>query len=158
MITMRKVSLSVFSLLVLLAELWGGHLAAAPAHPHLVPSAEKDRLLERLRTSAAARKQYESIKARANQGKFAEAALVFGLEGEQKFADIVRHQLLGHVRSRSRSLDEDIAAGGHREGNMEFYWDTAEIRAYDLVHAALSAEEREIIETFYRKLGRYWKD
>jgi hypothetical protein len=123
-----------------------------------MPPAEKERLLERLRSSPTSRNQFEPIKARANQGKFADAALVFALEGEQKFAATVRRHLLEHVRSRSRSLDEDIAAGGHREGNMEFYWDTADIRAYDLVYSALAADEREIIETFYRKLGRYWKD
>jgi len=150
----------VFNLLVVLANLWGGHLAAAPAHPHpyLMPPAEKQRLLERLRSSETARKEYEAIKARANQGKFADAALVFALEGGQKSSDTVRGHLLELVRYRSQHLAEDIAAGGHREGNMDFYWDTADIRAYDLVYPALAPEERETIETFYRKLGRYWKD
>jgi hypothetical protein len=41
---------------------------------------------------------------------------------------------------------------------MEFYWDTSEIRAYDFVYSSLSSEDRETIETFYHKLGRYWKD
>jgi hypothetical protein len=152
----------VFNLLiaVLLGNLWALPLTAAPAHPHpyLMPPAEKQRLLERLRSSEDARRQFEGIKARANQGKFADAALVFALEGGQKFSDIVRRHLLEHVRSRSPKLDEDIAAGGHREGNMEFYWDTADIRAYDLVYPALTSDERETIETFYRKLGRYWID
>src|SRR5438094_741834 len=59
---------------VLLANLWSLHLAAAPAHPqpYLMPPVEKQRLLERLRSSESARKQFEAIKARANQGKFAD--------------------------------------------------------------------------------------
>ena len=150
----------VCSLLGLLAGLWGGHLVAAPAHPHpyLMPPAEKQRLLERLRSSEAARTQYEAIKARADQGQFTDAALVFALEGGQKPADAVRRHLMETVQYRHPRLDEDVAAGGHREGNMDFYWDTADIRAYDLVYPALAPEEREAIETFYRKLGRYWKD
>src|SRR4029450_8526832 len=41
----------VFNLLVVLANLWGGHLAAAPGHsqPHLMSPPEKERLVERLR-------------------------------------------------------------------------------------------------------------
>ena len=101
----------VFNLLVVLANLWGGHLAAAPAHPHpyLMPPAEKQRLLERLRSSETARKEYEAIKARANQGKFADAALVFALEGGQKSSDTVRGHLLELVRYRSQHLDAAIA-------------------------------------------------
>jgi len=150
----------VFNLLVVIANFWALHLAAAPAHPHpyLIPPAEKQRLLERLRSSEAVREQYEAIKARANQGKFTDAALVFALEGRQVSSDTVRRHLLELVRYRGPRLDEDIAAGGHREGNMDFYWDTADIRAYDLVYPALAPEERDPIETFYRKLGRYWKD
>lgn len=41
---------------------------------------------------------------------------------------------------------------------MDFYWDTGEVRWYDLVYPALAEEDRRTIETFYRKLGRYWKD
>ena len=145
---------------VLAVNWWAPHLAAAPAHPHpyLMPPAEKQRLLERLRSSETARQQIEAIKARANQGKFADAALVFALEGGQESADTVRRHLLELVHYRSPRLDEDIAAGGHREGNMDFYWDTADVRAYDLVYPALSPEDRDTIETFYRKLGRYWRD
>src|SRR5262245_5391869 len=133
-ITMRKAVLSVLNLVVILAGLQGGRLAAAPAHPHpyLMPPAEKQRLLERLRSNESVRKQFEAMKARASEGKFADAAIVFALEGDRKFAEIVRRHLLQVLRERSARLDEDIAAGGHREGNMDFYWDTAEIRAYDL--------------------------
>jgi len=135
-------------------------MEAAPSHPHpyLMPHAEKQRLLERIRTSEIARKQYEEIKARADQGKFDDAALVFALEGGENRVAPVRNHLLQLVRHRNPHLDEDIAAGGHREGNMDFYWDTADIRAYDLVYPALTQEERQTIEPFYRKLGRYWKD
>jgi len=148
------------ALVLVLALLRAGHLAAAPAHPHpyLMPPAEKERLLERVRSSDPARKQFEAIKARAKEGTFGDAALVFALEGDQKAAATVRRHLLDLVRYRGPRLDEDIAAGGHREGNMDFYWDTADIRAYDLVHSALTLEERETIEGFYRKLGRYWRD
>jgi hypothetical protein len=159
-LTMHKVTQGVFKVLAVLANVWALHLEAAPAHshPYLMPPAEKERLLERLRSSETARKQFEAMKVRASQGKFADAALVFALEGNQKSADTVRRHLLGVVRDRGKRLDEDVAAGGHREGNMDFYWDTADIRAYDLVYAALAPEEREAIENFYRKLGRYWKD
>src|SRR5262245_34019469 len=110
----RNLTVGVFSLLVVFANLWGVNLAAAPAHPHpyLMPPAEKQRLLERLRSSAPARQQYESIKARAREGKFADAALVYALEEDENSAKTVRRHLLEQVRSRSRSLDEDIAAGG----------------------------------------------
>ncbi len=130
---------------------------AAPEDTLMQP-AEKQRLLERLRSNESARRQSEAMKEAANKGKFADAALVFALEADQKPADVVRRHLLAHVRSRTPSLDAGIAAGGHRENNLEFYWDTAGIRAYDLVYPALTSEERETIETFYRKLGRYWKD
>ncbi len=123
-----------------------------------MPPAEKERLLERVRSTETVRKQYEAIKARAHDGKFAEAALVFALDGDQKSFETARRHLLELVRYRGPRLDEDIAAGGHREGNMEFYWDTADIRAYDLIYPALASAERTTIETFYRKLGRYWKD
>src|SRR6266498_3328787 len=130
---------------------------AAPEDTLMQP-AEKQRLLERLRSNESARRQSEAMKEAANKGKCADAALVFALEADQKPADVVRRHLLAHVRSRTPSLDAGIAAGGHRENNLEFYWDTAGIRAYDLVYPALTSEERETIETFYRKLGRYWKD
>jgi hypothetical protein len=136
-------------------------LTGAPAHPHpyLMPPAEKQRLVDRLRSNESARRQFETIKAQAREGKFADdAALAFALEGDAKFSEVVRRHLLKVIRERSKDLDEDIAAGGHRERNMEFYWDTAEIRAYDLVYPALPPEERKSIETFYRKLGHYWKD
>lgn len=137
-----------------------GELAAAPAHPHpyLMPPAEKHRLLERVRTNDVARQQFEAMKARAEEGKFADAALVFALEGGERTAATVRSHLLQMVRYRAPRLEEDIAAGGHRENNMDFYWDTADVRAYDLVYPALSPDERQTIETFYRKLGHYWKD
>ena len=156
---MRNLTQAAFVLLVLFAILSPTSLAVAPAraHPHVMPPAEKQRLLERLRSNESARKQFEAMKAAANQGKSVEAALVFALEGNHKFADLVRRHLLDHVRDRTPSLDADIAAGGHRENNMEFYWDTADIRAYDLVYSSLTAEDRETIEAFYRKLGRYWK-
>ena len=158
MVRMRKVTRAVFALVVVLANLFP--LVGAPAHPHpyLMPPVEKERLLERLRSSETVRKQFEMIKGRAKEGKLTDAALVFALEGDRRSAETVRRRLLEVVRSRSKGLDEDIAAGGHREGNMEFYWDTAEIRAYDLVYSTFAPEEREAIETFYRKLGRYWKD
>jgi heparinase II/III-like protein len=123
-----------------------------------MPPAEKQRLLDHLRSNKAAHRQFEAMKTRAEQGKFVDAALEFALEGNQKAADVVRRHLLEHVRSRTASLDADIAAGGHRENNMEFYWDTADIRAYDLVYSVLTSQDRETIEAFYRKLGRYWKD
>jgi len=133
---------------------------AAPAHPRpfLMPPAEKARLLERIRSNEAARKQYEAIKARADHGSPGDAALVYALEGGQRYADAVRKSLLEKVRYRAPRLEEDIVAGGHREGNMDFYWDTAEVRWFDLVYPALSPEDRGTIETFYRKLGRYWRD
>jgi hypothetical protein len=156
---MRKV-IQAASVLLVLFTILRTPLAAAPAHPHpyLMPPAEKQRLLERLRSNESARKQFEAMKAKASQEKFADAAVVFALEGDPKFSEMVRRHLLQVLRERSARLDEDIAAGGHREGNMEFYWDTAEIRAFDLVYSALEPEEREKIETFYRKLGKYWKD
>jgi hypothetical protein len=155
---MRKATQAVFVLLGALANVLS--LMGAPAHPHpyLMPPAEKQRLVERIRSNESARQQFETIKTRAREGKFADAALVFALDGDPKFSGVVRKHLLQVIRERSKGLDEDIAAGGHREGNMEFYWDTAEIRAYDLVYSALAPEERESIETFYRKLGHYWKD
>jgi len=133
---------------------------AAPAHPRpfLMPPAEKRRLLERTRSNESARKQYEEIKARADGGSPGDTALVYALEGGRRYADTVRRSLLEKVRYRGPRLEEDVAAGGHREGNMDFYWDTAEVRWYDLVYPALSVEERDTIETFYRKLGRYWRD
>jgi hypothetical protein len=145
---------------VVLAGLWAGHLAAAPPHPHpyLLPPAEKQRLLERIGKHEIARKQYQEIKVRADRGQPGDAALVFALEGDRKYVASVRNHLLQLVKYRNPRLDEDIAAGGHREGNMDFYWDTAEVRWYDLVYPALSAEDRQTIETFYGKLGRYWKD
>src|SRR5262245_31715602 len=157
---MRNRTQAALLLVVIFTLLRPTLLPAAPAHdhPYLMPPAEKQRLLERLRSNEAARRQFDTIKSRANQGKFVDAALVFALEGDQKPADIVRKHLLGHVRERTRSLDADIAAGGHRENNMEFYWDTADIRAYDLVYSSLAPEDRETIEGFYRKLGHYWKD
>jgi hypothetical protein len=126
---------AAFLLLLAFAFLGPTRLPAAPAHehPYLLPSAEKRRLLERLGSNEAVRRQFETIKTRARQGKFADAALVFALEGNEKSADIVRKHLLNHVRERTRSLDADIAAGGHRENNMELYWDTSDIRACDLV-------------------------
>lgn len=156
---MRNLTQVAFVLRVLLIILCAASSGAAPAHdhPYLMPPAEKQRLLERLRTNETARRQFEIIKARANQGGFVDAALVFALEGDHKLAETVRKHLLQHVRERTRSLDEDIAAGGHRENNMEFYWDTSDIRAYDLIHSSLTTDDRETIESFYRKLGRYWK-
>src|SRR5215831_14428357 len=157
---MRNLLQAALVLPVLFTILFTTPLIAAPAHdhPYLMPPGEKQRLLERLRSNEAARRQFETFKTRSNEGKFVDAAVVFAVEGNQKSADIVRKHLLEYVRSRTRSLDADIAAGGHRENNMEFYWDTSEIRAYDLVYSSLSSEDRETIETFYRKLGRYWKD
>jgi hypothetical protein len=157
---MRNLTQAALVPLVLFTILCASHSVAVPAHehPYLMPPAEKQRLLERVRSNEGARGQFDTIKTRANQGRFVDAALVFALEGNQKSADIVRKHLLDHVRERTRSLDEDIAAGGHRENNMEFYWDTADIRAYDLVYSSLTSEDRETIEGFYRKLGRYWKD
>ncbi len=157
---MRNLLQATFVLPVIFTILCPTPLIPAPArvHPYLMPPAEKQRLLERLRSSESAREQFEAIKTRANQGNFVDAALVFALEGNQKSADIVRGHLLDQVRSRTASLDADISAGGHRENNMEFYWDTAEVRAYDLVYPSLLPEDRETIEAFYRKLGRYWKD
>lgn len=142
------------------ASVWTASLHAAPGHPHpyLMPPAEKRRLLERIRTSETACRQYEEIKVRAGQGKPGDAALVFALEGDDTYVVPVRNHLLQVVEYRGPRLDEDIAAGGHREGNMEFYWDTSDVRWYDLVYPALSEEDRQTIETFYRKLGRYWKD
>ncbi len=133
---------------------------AEPSHPHpyLMPPFEKQRLLERIQKNDTFRKQFEKIKERADQGKFADSALVFALESGTKYAEIVCQHLLQLVRYREPRLDEDILAGGHREGNMDFYWDTAEIRAYDLIYPALNDEDRQIIENFYYKLGRYWKD
>ena len=155
---MRKATQVVFVLFGALANLLP--LMGAPVHPHpyLLPPAEKQRLTERLRTNDSARQQFEAIKTRAKEGKFADAALAFALEGGPKFSEVVRRHLLQVLRERTKGLDEDIAAGGHRERNMEFYWDTAEIRAYDLVYPALPPEERKSIETFYRQLGHYWKD
>ncbi len=114
--------------------------------------------MKRISTNTVFRDQYEKIKERAEKGNFSDSALVFVLEGGEKYANIVRNYLIQLVEYRSPSLDEDISAGGHREGNMDFYWDTAEIRAYDLVYQALTNEDRQKIETFYRKLGNYWKD
>src|SRR4030095_9641831 len=53
MITMRKVPHAAFVLLAVFANWWGVHLAADPAHshPYLMPSGEKQRLLQRLRSS-----------------------------------------------------------------------------------------------------------
>src|SRR5687767_7159915 len=134
-------------------------LIGAPAHPHpyLMPPEERQRVVDRLRTNQNARAHFETIKTRAKEGKFADAALAFALEGDPQFSERVRRHLLQVLRERSKGLDEDIAAGGHRERNMEFYWDTADIRAYDLVYSALSSEDRKNIESFYRKLGHYWK-
>ena len=130
-------------LLVLFTILYATPLAAAPAHahPYLMPPAEKQRLLERLRSNESARRQFEAMKEAANKGNFADAALVFALEADQKSADVVRRHLLEHVRYRTPSVDADIAAGGHRENNMEFYWDTADIRAYVSEHQ-LDGEQR----------------
>lgn len=128
------------------------------SHPYLLPPSEKQRLLERISTNPIFHNQYERIKERAEVGNFSDSALVFALEGEGKYAKNVRNHLIQLVEYRGPRLDEDILAGGHREGNMDFYWDTSEIRAYDLVYQALTSEERQKIETFYRKLGNYWKD
>ncbi|MDQ1317018.1 MAG: hypothetical protein QG588_667, partial [Candidatus Poribacteria bacterium] len=124
----------------------------SPSHPHpyLMPPDEKQRLLDRINISEAFSNQYSKIKECADQGKFSDAALVFALEGGEKYVAIVRNHLLQLVEYRSPRLDEDISAGGHREGNMDFYWDTADIRAYDLVYPALTDEERQKIENFYR--------
>ena len=60
----------ILHLLAAFTVMSGGSLAAAPAHPHpyLMPPAEKQRLLERLRSKAGAT-QYEALKARADQGQ-----------------------------------------------------------------------------------------
>src|SRR5437879_12366327 len=122
-ITMQSVTAV---LLILFIVLYATPLAAAPAHahPYLMPPAEKQRLLERLRSNESARRQFEAMKEASNQGKFVDAALVFALEADEKSAEVVRRHLLEQVRSRTPSLDADIATGGHRENNMEFYWDT----------------------------------
>ena len=155
---MRRYTWRRFVIGVFLACLWSVSLKAAPAHshPYLMPPAEKQRLLQRIRTSEIAGRQYQEIKARADQGQPGDAALVFALEGDPKYVAAVRNHLLQLVRYRGPRLDEDIAAGGHREGNMGFYWDTSEVRWYDLIHAALSPEDRQTIEAFYRKLGHHF--
>ena len=103
----------ILCLAVVLAGLCHTQLNAAPGHPHpyLMPPAEKQRLLQRIKTNEIAREQYEQIKARANQGKFGDAALVFALEGGEKHAATVRSHLLQLVRYRTPRLDDDIAAG-----------------------------------------------
>src|SRR5215216_6100764 len=80
---MRNLTQAAFVLLVLFTILCASPSVAAPApdHPYLIPPAEKQRLLERLRSNEAARRQFETIKTRANQGKFVDAALLFALEG-----------------------------------------------------------------------------
>ncbi|HGE70833.1 TPA: hypothetical protein ENX78_08370 [Candidatus Poribacteria bacterium] len=135
-------------------------LSAKPSHPHpyLMPPAEKQRLLKSINENEMVRKQFDKIKERADQGNFYDSALVFAIEGGEKYANITKNHLLRLVEYRSPRLDEDILAGGHREGNMDFYWDTLDIRAYDLIYPALTKEERHTIETFYRKLGNYWKE
>ena len=140
---MRNLPHAAFVLLALFAISRAMPVVAAPAHghPYLMPPAEKQRLLDHLRSNKAARKQFEAMKTRAEQGKFVDAALVFALEGNQKTAGVVRRHLLEHVRYRTPSVDADIAAGGHRENNMEFYWDTADIRAYVSEHQ-LDGEQR----------------
>jgi len=83
---------------------------AAPAHPRpfLMPPAEKAPLLERAGSKELARKQYETIKARADQGSPGDAALMYALEGGQRYADTVRRNLLEKVRYRAPRLDEDV--------------------------------------------------
>ena len=144
----------------LLGNIGFGVADAAPAHsrPFLMPKAAKERILERIRSNAEAQHQYQEIKMRADSGKPGDAAIVYSLEGGDRYAQAVCKNLLEIVRYRTPRLDDDISAGGHREGNMDFYWDTAEVRWYDLVYSALSDIERTEIERFYKKLGRYWKD
>ena len=61
---------------------------ADQAHPYLRPPSEKERLLERLHSSETVRKQFDSMKVQAAQGKFVEAALVFALEGDRKSFEV----------------------------------------------------------------------
>src|SRR5436190_17217128 len=93
---MRNLPQAAFVLLVLFTILRATPVVAAPAHghPYLMPPAAKQRLVDHLRSNEAARKQFEAMKTRAEQGKVVEAALVFGLEGKQKAAEVVRRHLL----------------------------------------------------------------
>ncbi|HUW32308.1 MAG TPA: hypothetical protein VM223_11915 [Planctomycetota bacterium] len=136
--------------------------AAAETVPHrrpcLFPDSEKQRVLDRIARFAWARQQYDGIKASADRGNPGDAALVYALEGGDRYAARVREQLLQWVRYHTPGLDADIAAGGHREGNIFFYWNTDEARWYDLVYTTFSDADRETIETYFRKLGHYWID
>lgn len=140
-------------------------LAAAAAQartprprPFVFPASEKQRVLQRVAGHDWARTQFAELKTRAEQGDADAAALLFAVHGEPRYADVVRRALLHMVSYHGPRLDQDIAAGGHREGYIWFYWDTREARWYDLVHSDLSADERQRIEGFFRKLGRYWID
>ena len=126
--------------------------------PYLFPDSERQRVLDRIARFDWASRQYEAIKAGADRGDPGDAALVHALEGGDHYAARVREHLLAWVRRSTPSLDADIAAGGHRENNMYWYWNTDEARWYDLVHPALSDDDRQTIETYFRKLGRYWID
>ena len=131
---------------------------APRSRPYLFPDSEKQRVLDRIARFDWARQQYGEIKARADQGNPGDAALVYALEGGDRYAARVGQHLLAWVRGGTPGLDADIAAGGHREGNIFFYWNTDEARWFDLVHTTLSAEDRQVIETYFRKLGHYWID
>src|SRR6185503_8756462 len=90
-IGMRNLAQFAFVLLVLFTILRASGAVVAPAHghPYLMPPAEKQRLLEQIRSNKEARKQFEAMQSRAEQGKFVDAALVFALEGNQKAVDVV---------------------------------------------------------------------
>ena len=126
--------------------------------PYLFPDSEKQRVQDRIARFDWARRQYGEMKTRADQGSPGDAALVYAIDGGDRYVARVREHLLAWVRGTTPGLDADIAAGGHREGNIFFYWNTDEARWYDLVCTTFSAEDRQVIETYFRKLGHYWID
>jgi hypothetical protein len=138
--------------------------AQAPAepprvkHPNLLLNADEiEQVKQKIKDHDWAARLFERVRALADEpGRTTrlprEAALVYALTGEKRYARDVRQALVGHARSELPKYDKlDV------EANPDFgAWGPLQTIAwsYDLTHDAFTDDERELVERYLRTAAR----
>jgi hypothetical protein len=133
-------------------------LKPAVKHPNLLLNrAEIEQVKAKIKRHAWAADLFEQVRAFADQpGRTGrtprEAALVYALTGEKRYAEAVRRALVGNARymlpqyeKLDLARDPDFGAWGPW---ATWAW------AYDLTFDTFSAEERELVERLFRTAAR----
>jgi len=137
-----------------------------PAHerPYFMPPAERQRILDLVRTQTWAKAEHERLRAAADKGQGFPAGLLYALEGDARHLEAARKYLFGAlgpnawaVREYSKRMadPEHFKTGGGNLSDVYYNLNFEPFVVYDWVYRGLAAEDRKALEQGIQTLARY---